>query len=309
MLLRVYSLLVLIYDVLSLIFLIIKASLEAFYHVFFPPHQKSVGGEIVLVAGAGCGIGRELAIQFSILGATVICWDIQAGSNEETAIKAESLGYGAVKAYAYTCDITKRDQVHKTAQRVKKDVGNVTVIINCCNLPSPRVRTRHPAPDVCKTLDVGVMSHFWILQAFLPSMQQKKHGHIVMLTSVAGLAGISNLVPLSATQFAVQGLAESLNEELRNYRSSGDVKLTLVHIYPFIVDNEMSTNVQLRIPSYFGTIEPVAAARKIIDAMRRDYVEVSIPGYLLYVGKVVSLLPRKAIIAMRELLDTGVDFG
>lgn len=63
------------------------------------------------VAGAGCGIGRELAIQFSILGATVICWDIQAGSNEETAIKAESLGYGAVKAYAYTCDITKRDQV------------------------------------------------------------------------------------------------------------------------------------------------------------------------------------------------------
>lgn len=85
-----------------------------------------------------------------------------------------------------------------------------------------------------------------ILQAFLPSMQEKKHGHIVMLTSVAGLTGISNLVPLSAAQFAIQGLAESLNEELRNYRSSGDVKLTLVHIYPFIVDNEISANVHLR---------------------------------------------------------------
>jgi hypothetical protein len=42
-----------------------------------------------------------------------------------------------------------------------------------------------------------------------------------------------------------------------------------------------------RIPSYFGTVEPKAAAMKIIQAMRRDYVEVSIPGYLLYVGKVV----------------------
>jgi hypothetical protein len=42
-----------------------------------------------------------------------------------------------------------------------------------------------------------------------------------------------------------------------------------------------------RIPSYFGTIEPVAAAKKVIEAMRRDYVEASIPGYLLYVGKVV----------------------
>lgn len=67
-----------------------------------------------------------------------------------------------------------------------------------------------------------------------------------MLTSVAGLTGINNLMPLSAAQFAVQGVAESLTEELRNYKHSGDVKLTLVHIYPFIVDNEMSTNVQLR---------------------------------------------------------------
>jgi hypothetical protein len=50
MLLQVYSLLVFIYDVLSLIFLIMKAAIEAFYHVLFPPRQKSVGGEIVLVS-------------------------------------------------------------------------------------------------------------------------------------------------------------------------------------------------------------------------------------------------------------------
>jgi hypothetical protein len=42
-----------------------------------------------------------------------------------------------------------------------------------------------------------------------------------------------------------------------------------------------------RIPSYFGTIEPNAAAKKIINAMRRNYAEVSIPGYLLYADKVV----------------------
>jgi short-subunit dehydrogenase len=77
-------------------------------------------------------------------------------------------------------------------------------------------------------------------------MQEKKHGHIVMLTSVAGLTGIKDLVPLSTAQFAVQGLAESLTEELRNYKPSGDVKLTLVHIYPFIVDKEMSKHIQLR---------------------------------------------------------------
>jgi hypothetical protein len=46
-----------------------------------------------------------------MLGATVICWDIQADSNKETAIKADSLGFGVGTAYAYTCDITNRDQV------------------------------------------------------------------------------------------------------------------------------------------------------------------------------------------------------
>jgi NAD(P)-dependent dehydrogenase (short-subunit alcohol dehydrogenase family) len=66
---------------------------------------------IFQIAGAGRGLGRELAIQFSMLGATVVCWDIQCDRNEETAVKAESFGFGVGKAYAYTCDVTSRDQV------------------------------------------------------------------------------------------------------------------------------------------------------------------------------------------------------
>jgi len=70
---------------------------------------------ILQIAGAGRGVGRELAIQLSMLGATVICWDIQNDINEETAMLANLLGYGVGKAYAYTCDITNRDQVKETA--------------------------------------------------------------------------------------------------------------------------------------------------------------------------------------------------
>jgi hypothetical protein len=49
MFLRIYSFFVLVYDVLSLIFLVIKAGLEAFYRAFFPPYPKPVVGEIVVV--------------------------------------------------------------------------------------------------------------------------------------------------------------------------------------------------------------------------------------------------------------------
>jgi len=49
MLLQLYSFLVLMYDIFCLIFMVLKATTQAFYHVFFPPRQKSVAGEIVLV--------------------------------------------------------------------------------------------------------------------------------------------------------------------------------------------------------------------------------------------------------------------
>jgi hypothetical protein len=49
MLLQVYSLLVMVYDIFNLIYMVMRAGIEAFYHVFIPPRQKSVRREIVLV--------------------------------------------------------------------------------------------------------------------------------------------------------------------------------------------------------------------------------------------------------------------
>lgn len=83
-----------------------------------------------------------------------------------------------------------------------------------------------------------------LLDHFLPGMKTKNHGHIVALTSVAGLSYIKDQMPLSVAQFAVQGLAESLMEDLRINKING-VHVTLVHVYPFIVSSE-SSDLRLR---------------------------------------------------------------
>jgi all-trans-retinol dehydrogenase (NAD+) len=54
-----------------------------------------------------------------------------------------------------------------------------------------------------------------LLQAFLPTMMERNHGHIVAMSSMAGVLGLRNLVPYCATKFAVRGLMEALHEELR----------------------------------------------------------------------------------------------
>lgn len=140
-------------------------------------------------------------------------------------------------------------------------------------------------------------------------MRKQEYGHIVLLTSVAGLSGNKHQMPLSVSQFAVQGIFESITDDNRLSRCQDTVRTTLVHIYPFIVSEDLADDIRLRIPSYFGVINASLAATQIIEGVRRNYMEISIPGYLLYLGHIVKLLPRRAIYMLRELLDTGVDFG
>ncbi|KAJ9582954.1 hypothetical protein L9F63_022715 [Diploptera punctata] len=309
MLLRIYGLLILTYDVVALFFFLVTSLIESAYHLFSPPQPKTLTKDIVLIAGAAHGLGKALAADFTMHGATVICCDIDTRCNEESAESADSLGYGIAHAYAYTCDITKREQVMAMAARIQKEIGTVTVIINCCNLPSPNIILEHTTHDAKKIFNIAVLSHLWILQAFLPGMKKKRRGHLVMMSSLAGLSGVNELLPLSSAQFAVQGIAESLNEELRFGGYGKNIKVTLVHIYPLIVPSDMADSIQFRLPSYYGIISPAAASKLILDAIKRNYLEVSIPGYLLYIGKLVRVLPRKAIFATRELLNTGVDFS
>lgn len=78
-------------------------------------------------------------------------------------------------------------------------------------------------------------------------MEKAGRGHIVALSSVAGFSGGSSRggrVQLTAAQFAIQGLTESLNSELRQVNSN--IVVTLVHIYPFILGAEMEKDIRLR---------------------------------------------------------------
>lgn len=76
---------------------------------------KSVYGEIVLVTGAGSGIGRLMAKRFAKLGAKLVLVDIDEKANENTASEISMQG-GTV--YTFTCDLSKRDEIYRVADEV-----------------------------------------------------------------------------------------------------------------------------------------------------------------------------------------------
>ncbi|XP_076648674.1 epidermal retinol dehydrogenase 2 isoform X2 [Halictus rubicundus] len=303
MLLKVYSLSILTLDLIVLFFKICFEIFIALYRTLKPVPLKSLHKEVVMVVGAGRGIGKELALRLSKLGAKVACVDADIASCNVTVATAVGV------AKSYYCSIIDEEEVAQTVNKIQHELGNITMLFHCCGIPSPR-SLLEDQPDVREIIDVTVLSHFWLSNKVLPQMKQAGRGHIVLLSSVAGLSVAArggSRVTTATAQFAVQGFAESLRTELRHSHNQ-NIAVTLVHIYPFIIGIEAASDIRFRIPSFFGTIPAKEAAKKILEGVRRNYEEFSIPVYLLYLRHICRILPKKASFMLRELLDTGVDF-
>lgn len=93
-------------------------NLETLFRLFVPARRKSVAGETVLITGAGSGLGRLLALEFSKLGARLVLWDInQEGIKETARLVMEQY---KTRANIYVCDCSDRSDVYRVADQVRK---------------------------------------------------------------------------------------------------------------------------------------------------------------------------------------------
>ncbi|KAL3290115.1 hypothetical protein HHI36_023482 [Cryptolaemus montrouzieri] len=298
-----------IYQILELLFISTFWLLQLVYYIgesiylkIYKPAPKSVEGEIVLITGTGHGIGKQLALQYAGAGATVVGWDINKENNDET-IKEINQRFKN-KAYGYICNVANRENVLETAKKVQEDVGDVTIFIANAGIMPCHLLEEHSANEIQRIIDINVMQIFWLLEAFLPSMKKNNYGHIVGISSIAGLGGFPNLVPYCASKFAVRGLLESLHEELRTDKKC-NIKTTTV--FPYMVDTGLCKNPRIKFDLFMKMIQPEEVAECVMMAQRREELLVSIPGYLINLQNFVRLCPPKAQMKLIDLLDSGID--
>ncbi|XP_072939320.1 17-beta-hydroxysteroid dehydrogenase 13-like isoform X2 [Epargyreus clarus] len=300
---KIYQGVAMTLEILVLIVKMYASYFYAIYKFFIPPEPKSVAGEIVLITGAGHGMGREMAQRFAKLGAVVVCVDINAAGNQETAeIIKEEKG----KAHTYQCDVTNCEAIKTMADKVKREVGDVTMLVNNAGIMPCKPLLKTTEKEIRASYEVNVLAHLWLLQTFLPSMMQRNHGHVVAMSSMAGVIGLRNLVPYCGTKFAVRGMMEALHEELReDPRDFSGIKLTC--ICPYIVDTGLCKNPKIKFPSLMKIISPQEAADNIVDAVRRNYNEITIPSSLYYVNQICRTLPRSVPLHLKDYLDSGLE--
>lgn len=273
---------------------------QAVFTLFYPPKERSVSGEIVLITGTGHGIGKELACMYGELGATVVCVDVNQDSNNATVDQLKKTGS---RAHGYTCDVSSRDAILSLRDRVKSEVGQVTILINNAGIMPCKPFSEQTPEVIKKQFDINVFAHFWTLEAFLPAMVAAGSGHVVALSSVAGLTGNPNLVPYCATKFAVRGMMEALCEEHR--RTGSPIKFTT--IYPYMTDTGLCKNPRVRFADAFKMLTPAQTAAAIVSAQRRGLQEASVPRYMLHLNNTIRSMPRAAAYAFVDFLDAGLD--
>ncbi|RWS25340.1 epidermal retinol dehydrogenase 2-like protein [Leptotrombidium deliense] len=267
---------------------------------FIPVKPKDVSKDIVLITGGGSGFGHLLAVKFAKLGSTLILWDINAQGLQETK---EQIVKNGGKCHTYVCDICNRNEVYEIAEKVKKEVGNVTILVNNAGIAYSASFLKLNDENIERTFQVNTLSHFWTCKAFLPSMLNSNSGHIVSIASVASFAGIPKLSDYSASKAAAASFMESLFLELQ---LSGKNNIKLTAVCPYFMNTGMFAGSE---SSFMKNLEPEYAADIAMKGILRNEIFVTIPKTLLIPYALKPILPPKAGVEMIKLLgiDTALD--
>ncbi|XP_014484774.1 PREDICTED: short-chain dehydrogenase/reductase family 16C member 6-like [Dinoponera quadriceps] len=124
------------------------------------------------ITGAGHGIGRELAIGYASLGATVVCWDVNEETNVQTMHKIKEMEKSSV--HAYRCDISDKNEVFKVAAKVKKEVRDITILINNAGIAPLLTLLNYDINEISRVVDVNLMAHYWANDENIPTKYDQK---------------------------------------------------------------------------------------------------------------------------------------
>ncbi|MBV9486040.1 MAG: SDR family oxidoreductase [Frankiaceae bacterium] len=190
--------------------------------------------KLVVVTGAGSGIGRETALAFAALGATVVIADLNAAPAEATADLVRAQG---VDAHAYVVDVSDVAAMEDFVKRVVADHGVPDVVVNNAGIGIAGSFLDTTAADWERIVDVNLLGVVTGCRLFGQAMVDRREGgQIVNVASAAAFTPSRALGAYCATKAAVLMLSECLRAEL------ADKGIGVSAICPGIVNTPITTS-------------------------------------------------------------------
>jgi short-subunit dehydrogenase len=240
--------------------------------------------QVVLITGVSSGIGQRLAVDLAAKGATVVGCGRSEQRLQETLSQIKR---ASPSSKVHPCDVSDPGQVKELVQRVLSDFGRIDILINNAGFGSYGSFAETSSDMIEAMVRTNYLGAVYCTKEVLPSMIQRRAGHIVNISSGAGKIGTPNMASYCATKFALTGLSESLYQELRPLG---------IHV-SVICPGPVRTKFRL----LFDGLAPGAPAflvlnvekvsRAVVRAIQRKKFEIIIPRWLALACLVKALTP------------------
>lgn len=172
--------------------------------------MSNIKDKVVIITGASSGIGEATAKELASRGAKLVL----AARREDRlkGLQDEIQANGGQAIYKVT-DVSSRKQVEELAAYALKEYGQIDVLVNNAGLMPQAFLSENKVDEWDRMIDVNIKGVIYAIAAIVPSMRERKSGHVFNISSIAG----HNIYPggtvYCATKFAVTAISDGLRQE------------------------------------------------------------------------------------------------
>jgi len=263
-------------------------------------------GKVIVITGAGSGIGRALALNLAHKGAKLALSDIDTTGLADTVHQAERIG---AQVKSDRLDVAEREAMADYTESVVAHFGVVHQVYNNAGIAYNGDVLKSEFKDIERIMDVDFWGVVNGTKAFLPHVIASGDGHIVNISSVFGLVSLPGQGAYNAAKFAVRGFTEALRQEM--LVAGHPVKVTCVH--PGGVKTAVARNATVAegqdaqtFADFFdrrlARLSPEAAAETITDGVFRGRARIVVG----WDAKALDALSRIIGPAYQRVVAAGV---
>jgi NAD(P)-dependent dehydrogenase (short-subunit alcohol dehydrogenase family) len=264
-------------------------------------------GKRCLLTGAASGIGRATALAAAARGAELVLTDLQADPLERVVEEVRAVG-GTV-LHAAPADVAEHEQVVALARAVHDAHGSVDVVMNIAGIATwgriQELEHRHWR----RVVDVNLMGPISVMECFVPPMiTAGRGGHVVNVSSAAGLFGLPWHAPYSATKFGLRGVSEVLRFDLRHHGVGvtlvcpGAVRTPLTGTVTVVGVDQDSPEMRAFVERFERrAVSPEHVAERILDGVEQGRYLVFTSGDIRFGHWVQRVFPPAYELSMRAM--------
>ncbi len=251
-----------------------------------------VQGQVLVVTGAGNGIGRDVTLELLRRGAKVAGLDLKHEFLKETKTLA---GENAKNFYGFDVNITDRNRVSALPAEIEAKLGKIDALVNVAGIIQPFVKINElDYEHIDRVMNVNFFGPLNMIKALLPGLLTRPEAHILNVSSMGSYAPVPGQTLYGSTKAALNMLTEGLRSELK------ETNVSLTVVWPGAIGTNISGNSGVS----FGSGELTAAQKKaaarvtapaVAGKMMVDAIETK--AHRIYIGsdsKTMGYLTRLA---------------